>query len=305
MEVKVIKAKDPLDAYRDPFGTYLPVKKSDKSEQIDPEITSTAGEWINQPVDMRGLSFLVKQSTILPQCIKAYKNNIAGFGLAVRYIGDIEETDETRTEWDALTRILDLLNLDRDTKEVFEDVVEARETYGIAYLECIRNMDGQLVEVHFIKDTSSVEMTIPLEPYVDIDYSYHGEIIQRKKRFRKFRQNIAGKTVYFKEFGDPRAMDKTTGEYAEGGIDLDLQANEILDFPIGEGYYGLVRWSGAALTVDGCFRAEKLNNNYFRNGRHTPLMIILRGGSLSEESYTKLQDYMDNIKGENGHKKRV
>ena len=37
--------------------------------------------------------------------------------------------------------------------------------------------------------------------------------MMRKKKFRKFRQNVAGRTVYFKEFGDPRIMDKRTGKY--------------------------------------------------------------------------------------------
>ena len=297
-EVKVIKSRVPADPYSDPYR----VEKSDKSEQIDRESEASSGDWITERVDMRGLETLVHNSVILPQCIKAYRNNIAGFGLAVRYIGDIDETAESKKEWDMLERILDLLNLDTDTKEVFEDLIEARETYGIAYLECIRTIAGDVAEVNFVKDTPTVEMTYPLEPYVEIDYSYHGEKIKRKKKFRKFRQNIGGKTVYFKEFGDPRVMDKRDGEYLEKGetLDLDYQANEILDFPIGDQYYGLVRWAGTALTVDGSFRAEKLNNNYFRNGRHTPLVIIVRGGTLSDESYAKLQGYMDDIKGENG-----
>lgn len=64
--------------------------------------------------------------------------------------------------------------------------------------------------------------------------------------------------------------------------------------------YGEVRWIGQLLGVDGSRRAESLNNNYFINGRHTPLLIMIKGGTLTEDSYTKLQEYMNGIKGEQG-----
>lgn len=296
--VRIVKSS--FDTFKDPIAD-RPIRKSDKSEQLNPTIHASASEWISHPVDMHGLKYLVQHSTILPQCIRAYKNNIAGFGISVDYIDDIEETEKSKVEWDTLERILALLNLDTDTKEVFEKIVEARETYGIAYVECIRNLKGEVVEIDFIKDTPSIDMTYPLIPYVDMEYSYRGEIINRRKKFRKFRQNVGGKTVYFKEFGDSRIMDKRTGEYVKPEeIDIDNQANEILDFTIGEGYYGTVRWIGQVLTIDGNYRAEILNNNYFRNGRHTPLMVIVKGGTLSDESFEKLQQYMDDIKGESG-----
>ena len=297
VETKVIKAQ--FSAFEDPVR---PIKKSEKTEQLDDSASISASDWIPKPVDMVGLDNMVRHSTILPQCIRAYKNNIAGFGLKICYVEDIEETEESKAEWDQLKRIIDLFSLEMDTKEVFEKIVEDREKYGIAYVECIRNMSGELVQVDFIENTPSIEMTYPLEPYVDIEYSYHGEIISRKKKFRKFRQTVGGKTVYFKEFGDPRIMDKRDGTYLGDGktLEIDNQANEILDFNVGNGYYGTVRWIGQILTVDGNHKSERLNNNYFRNGRHTPLMIVVRGGTLSDESFTKLQEYIDGIKGESG-----
>ena len=109
--------------------------------------------------------------------------------------------------------------------------------------------------------------------------------------------------MYFKEFGDPRIMNKKDGEYLEKGeeqIAPDDIANEILDFPLGDDPYGEVRWIGQVLTIDGNRRAEILNNNYFRKGRHTPLMILIKGGTLSDESYEKLQRYVNDIEGESG-----
>jgi len=275
------------------------IAKSSIPEQLT-QAEQEASDWIQKPLYQEGLKELVSHSSILPQCIRAYKNNIAGFGLKVAYKNDYEEeTEEMKQEFSQMKRIIELLNFEGDTKEVFENVITARETYGIAYIECIRNLEGKVVEIDFIKDTPSIEMSKPLEPAQDIIYYYNGEPIIRKKKFRKYKQTIAGKTVYFKEFGDPRIMDKRTGEYV-AGIDDFLQSNEILEFALGTEPYGEVRWIGQIIGVDGARKAEGLNNNYFTNGRHTPLMIIVKGGTLTDDSFEKLQSYINGIKGENG-----
>jgi len=126
--------------------------------------------------------------------------------------------------------------------------------------------------------------------------------ITASRRYCKYRQDIGGKTVFFKEFGDPRIMDRRDGEYLKEGesLDLEYQANEIMEFAIGTEPYGEVRWIGQILGVDGSRRAETLNNNYFTNGRHTPLMIMIEGGTLTDESFEKLQQYINDIKGEAG-----
>lgn len=292
MQVRIIKEQ----------RQQAPVEKAENSVQLTEQEVYNAGDWITPPNDLRGLRNLVKHSTILPQCIRAYKNNIAGFGIGVRYKDDTEETPEMAAEFTRATEIIELLNIEQDTKEVFEDVVEARETYGIAYLEVIRNVADEVVQIDFIKETPSIRKTKPLEPYIPTVYYHHGQQIERKKRYCKYKQEIGGETVYFKEFGDPRIMDRRDGKYLKDGETLDLayQANEILEFAIGTEPYGEVRWIGQVLGVDGSRKAEGLNNNYFDNGRHTPLMIMIEGGTLTDESFDKLQQYMNDIKGEAG-----
>lgn len=295
VRARVIKVNEPVEQE-------MNIKKADSSTQIEKEGEYNAGEWITPPVELEGFKALVSESSILPQCIRAYKNNIAGFGIGVRYIDDVQETPEMAEEYSRAEKIVDLLNVEQDTKEVFEDIIEAREIYGIAYLEVIRNLDGEVQQIDFIKDTPSIRKTLPLEPYVSTSYYYKGEEVVRRKKFRKYKQQVGGKVVFFKEFGDLRIMDNRNGEYASEGNEIDLQyrANEILEFTIGTESYGEIRWMGQLLGVDGSRAAENLNNNYFRNGRHTPLMIMVKGGSLTDESFTKLQEYMNDIKGEAG-----
>lgn len=278
------------------------ISKADTPTQLSQQEAYTAGDWLTPPLDLLGLRTLVKNSSILPQCIRAYKNNIAGFGIGIRYKEDVEETPEMAAEFSRAEEIIELLNLEQDTKEVFEDIIEARETYGIAYLEVIRNLAGEVQQIEFIKDTPTVTKTRPLDEYVASSFFHKGKQIERKKRYCKYRQQIGGKTVYFKEFGDPRIMDNRNGKFISEGETLDAQyhANEVIEFAIGTEPYGEVRWVGQILGVDGSRKAEMLNNNYFENGRHTPLMIMVKGGTLTDESFTKLQQYMNDIKGAAG-----
>jgi len=279
-----------------------PIKKSDTTTQVTNEDARNSSDWIEPPVIMEGYKKLVAESSILPQCIRAYKNNIPGYGIGIRYKVDEEETPEMMAEYTRATEIVELLNIDSDTKEVFEDLIEARETYGIAYLEVIRNLADEVVQIEFIKDTPLMRKTRPLFPFITTEYYYNGKAVPRRKKYRKYRQQVNGVTVYFKEFGDPRIMDNRDGKYLSEGETLELQyrANEILEFAIGTEPYGEVRWTGQILGVDGSRSAENLNNNYFKNGRHTPLMIIVKGGTLTDDSFIKLQEYMNGIKGEEG-----
>ena len=278
-----------------------PIKKAETFTAVTEENDSNL--WITPPTDLKGYRALTDESTILPQCICAYKNNIVGFGLGVRYKDDTaEETKEMIAEYNKAEEIIDLLNVDMDTKELFEDVIESREIYGISYIEVIRNFEGTVSQIEFIRDVPSIKKSIELEPAVEIEYFYKGNPVKRVKRFRKYKQEKNGKTIYFKEFGDPRIMDRRDGEDLNEGesLDINLQANEILEFAIGTDDYGKVRWLGQVLGIDGARKAESLNNRYFVDGRHTPLAIIVRGGTLSEKSFEKMQQYMNDIKGENG-----
>ncbi len=271
------------------------VAKAETPSQLNAEQEKSCDEWLTPPCELRGLEQLKQNSTILPQCIQAYKSNIAGFGISVRYKEDIDETAEMAAEFERAQDII-------DTKSVFEHIIESRETFGIAFLEVIRDPAGNVCQIDFISDTPTVTKTAPIGDYIETVFYHKGEAVTRQKRFRKYRQQIGGNTVYFKEFGDPRIMDRRDGNYLAEGKELEIEnrANEIIEFTLGDKPYGEVRWIGQMLGVDGSRRAENLNNNYFINGRHTPMMIVVKGGSLTEESFNRLQTYMDDIKGEAG-----
>ena len=283
------------------------VAKAEIMTQVEGESKYTAGDWLPHPYDFDGLEVMASQSTILPQCITAYKNNVCGFGLSIDYLDeykllDEKEHPELAAEYDAVQRILDLLVIDQDTKDAFGSIVATRERFGIAYVEVMRNLDKEVVEIKNIRKPGTISMTNPRPPYVEAQFYYKGEMVTRRKRFRVFKQEVDGTVVYFKEFGDPRIMDWRNGAYIEKGKELDVQyyANEIIALPIGDKPYGEVRWIGQVTGMDGAHKAEALNANYFENGRHTPMLIMIEGGTLSDESFNRLKEYMDDIKGERG-----
>ena len=272
VKIHVIKARESIE-------------KAEAPTNITKESASSV-EWITPTNDMQGLRQMVKHSDILPQCINAYKNNIAGFGLDIKYKEDAKETDDMGGEYTRAKEILTLLNMDMDIKELFEHVVEARETYGIAYTEVIRSIAGEVAGLEFIKDTPSIRKTVPLEPFVQVEYYLADNMFTRLRKFCKYKQEIAGKTVYFKEFGDPRIMDNRTGKYIEGGgtLDLSYQANEIMEFALGTEAYGEVRWIGQVLGIDGSRKAESLNNRYFKEPNITNPDDIMRIINVTERA---------------------
>lgn len=106
VNVRIVKADDPEQR-----GGMKPIAKADGSLQISPEEACTAGIWTKPPFDLRGLSKMVDESTILPQCIRAYKSNIAGFGIDIRYkddFADADETPEMKAEWDRAAEVVEM-----------------------------------------------------------------------------------------------------------------------------------------------------------------------------------------------------
>lgn len=283
-----------------------PIKKAETPTNIEPESEDSSNEWLEHSNFEANYRARIENSTILPQCIESYKNNICGFGIGVRYKADYkgEETSEMKAEFKRAQNIIKLFTLESDTKDLFQQLVVDAESTGIGYLEIIRDNKGFPVEAENIKNVNSI--TKSKKQFERVPYTYYcddGSVFIRKKKFRKYRQDIGGKTVYFKEFGDPRIMDKNTGEYVNKVSELEninCAANEIFEFKFNSKPYGDIRWIGCMYPIVGASYAESLNLNYFENGRHTPLAICIENGRLSANAKQKLADYTKAIKGEKG-----
>lgn len=297
MKVKVIKAEAP----------------SSTSKQIydDPFKGQYSGEIIAPPYNLKELKLIGEYSTIIQQCIEAYKTNILGFGFQPKYRFDYNAESTTEglkkkadEEWTRLEEFTRYLNYDEEAEIILGYALDDREKMGNGYVEVLRDslnrpagmeyVDGQFIRV--------CVRTVPEE--VDYKLIENGAVknIKRWRTFRKYVQEVNGKKVWFKEYGDPRVMNLTNGKFDDSTPE-HLQATELIHFKIGSGTYGIPRWIGHIVNVYGTRKAEELNYLYFKQGRHTPAAIVVENGMLSDDSVSQLQEYMSGIEGvDNAHK---
>ncbi|MCU5173767.1 phage portal protein [Bacillus paranthracis] len=272
-------------------------------QQEDSKEKNAINGIIEPPYRIEDLQQIRENSTILGQCIDAYKRNIAGFGHEMKYKqGDVKETVEMKNEWSYVNdEIIPYFSFDKPFKEILETVIDDKETTGNGYIEVIRNMDKKPAELINMLPQYMRAMRKDQEPQ-EVEYVINGKSIKRKKLFRRYVQEVDNNTIYFKEFGDPRFLNKKTGKYGTVSHGED-EATEVLHLKIGNGAYGIPRWISHVVHMVGARKAEELNLRYFKQGRHVPMAMIIKNGLLDDDSEAALADYASSIEGEdNQHK---
>ena len=268
-------------------------------------------EVIEPPYPLEELQKLPEMSNILRQAIDAYVTNLLGFGWTLvqtdpEYEPSEAEQKQIDQEYDTLRELFEYASPGGDIATILAKVIADRERTGNGYLEVIRDVDGKIVALshvpaHTVRITPATEeqlvrITIPLPG--------REKTFLVRKRFRRFVQIVDSRKVYFKEFGDPRQMDYTTGEFAES-VPFEKRATELIHFKIDSptSVYGVPRYIGNLLAILGSRKAEELNYSYFLSGKHIPMAILVQNGFLSESSIEKLQEYLQSLGGvENAYK---
>lgn len=255
------------------------------------------------------LTRLSENSDILQQCIDAYKTNIVGFGVDFDYDIDTDkEGEEAKTslekEWIKYENFFQYCNLDESFTNIMKKVIDDKERIGWGALEVIEDMSGspaglEHIPAHKIRLCKRERKAIPVTTIIQDENGEEMEISILKK-FRKFVQIVDNEKVYFKEFGDPRTLNCRTGLY-EDDTPEDDKATSIIFFNIYCPYtpYGLPRYIGQLLNIQGNRKAEELNYTYFMDGRHMPMAIIVENGKLTQESV----DTISNAKGDKARHK--
>lgn len=294
--VKVIKGKD---TQSDLMKAMHSTNQEDSTERASAGLEGV----ITPPYPIAELQEIVEKSTILEQCVEAYRRNIVGFGAIPEYKEDTavnEESPEMKSELEMVKDFIQYFNFDSSFEDVFGDVIEDREITGNGYLEIIRDGQGLPSEGNRL-DPAHMKVTV-YGDFVDVATKLGNQTITRKRKFRKYIQDIGTNKVYYKEYGDPRIMDSRTGDYVDA-LEEEYQANEILHLKIGKKAYGVPRWIGQLIHMMGARLAEELNYRYFTQGRHTPMAILLHNAELSPDSEQQLEEYANSVEGVgNSHK---
>lgn len=293
-------------------ATVMKANVSETTKQIyEDGFNYEADDVIEPPYNIKELKQMAEYSTILQQCIDAYKTNILGFGLGIEYVFDFNaenapeaKKDEAEKEWTRLEEFARYMNYDESAEVILGYVIEDRERTGNGFVEVLREGTGKPAGIEYL-DAQYLRVCKLGDPVeVDFRYTENGQVksLKRKKRFRKYVQQVSTKKVFFKEYGDPRILNCETGKYDDATPE-PLQATEVIHFKIGSGTYGVPRWIGNIVNMYGARKAEELNYLYFKQGRHVPAAITVENGMLSEASYAQLQEYMNGIEGsDNAHK---
>ncbi|MAC26085.1 MAG: phage portal protein [Myxococcales bacterium] len=241
---------------------------------------------------------------------------------------ELEPTDEevaarkrelihlARVERARLQSFFDFCCFDHSFVDLRRRTRQDLETTGNAYWEVLRDGRGEIARLVYVPSHTVRLMPLDAEP-VEVEDRVQVspvafEAVPARRRLRRYVQVQGTDRVYFKAFGDPRAISKRTGavfpsvEALRRADQRDGPATEILHFAIHSPRtpYGVPRWVGALLAVLGSRQMEEVNYLYFENKSVPPLALLISGGRLSESSVPRIERFIEeNLKGKtNFHK---
>lgn len=249
------------------------------------------------PYNLKTLDRLVQENNSLGPCVEAMVTNIDGTGFDIAQdTGDAldrppqkpHEDPSIDALWDFFKEPYPGMSFVTLRKSVRRDL----ERTGNGYMEILRNTKNNIVFARHV-DAKMMRL-VKLDEAVPVDMAVtrKGETVSMKlmQRQRRYVQYVNGiGIVYFKDFGVTRDLNKKTGKWAQPGqrLKANERATEIIHFtvlPDAHTPYGVPRWINQLPSVLGSRKAEEFNMEFFDNGGVPPVMIILQGGVLSNET---------------------
>lgn len=265
----------------------------------------TTNKLIVPPYDPSKLCRIVENSSILPQCVDAMVLNTDGFGYQLFYTGpsELEDSEQVATEKKRLTSFFDQVNEKQSFTTVRREMREDYHKTGNGYLEIIRFQDESIALIYAMDSRNMRLQAIQTEPVETTVLIDRGEDkmkeIKVQLRFRKFAMKVGpSKLKWFKQYGDPRKMNRDTGKYEnEEGYKPDAEASEVLHFKVGNDTYGIPQWVGNMLTAMGMNSSDFVNFDLFENQVVPPMAVLVSGGVLTQQSVDDIINIMVQKKG--------
>lgn len=314
-------------------ATVIDVSKSTSANIQDEETYNTIGMGIiKPPLSQHELSIIQEYSNELGQVIDAMSIGIEGFSgrLLPRTVNPVylkqykEEIAEERHWLDAL---IQYPNPREDFTKLRMNTRKDIESTGNAYWElvpspvkherysCINKLDEPTM---FIKRVEKKFTRVALK-YVDDNLNFRKRSFQVK--LRGFVQMVNNKSVHYKEFGDPRVVDRRDGKIIAMSVDQwerfsdekkqkypkKVWANEVYHFRIDTTRrtpYGMPRFTGNLMAIKGSRSADETNIITQQNNHVPSMAITVAGGQLTEGSIERIQEFVDvQIKGDSNYSK--
>lgn len=299
------------------FGSITKIAERVISNQLDPFANRYNDLGLVPPLyDPAALCQMSMTCDVIAQCVKAMQVNINGMGYHLEYVPPDDQPDKQEDENDkAEKRKLEFLfqypNAGETWSAIKDKILADKLLTGSGYLEVVRNLKDEIAELHHAQ-AKTIRMTSPdANPTEHIQWVRDGNAwrqIIRLTRFRRYCQIVGGEKMWFKQFGDPRSLNKNTGKFADLGArwPAELEATELITFGQDSPNtpYGEPPWVSELINIMGSSEAKKINYLYFNEKTIPPFIITVAGGTLGEDAVQELQDFLaKDFKGaDNFHK---
>lgn len=257
------------------------------------------GTVIAPPYDLDRLFQFVQENNTLGQCITAMEVNIDGTGYEIERRDEEALDDAEEAQVQPLKDFFDEpwpgMSMTTLRRKIRRDL----ESCGNGYLEILPNPAGEIIFARPL-DAQTMRMVrlgeaIPVKKKMQRNgKSVEVTVMSRE---RAFVQKVGSRTVFFKEYGATRDIDKVTGDWGPQGSKLpsEKRGTEIIHFTVQKDAktpYGVPRWINQLPSVIGSRRAEEVNLDYFDAGGIPPVIVFIKGGQASVDSMQHLRSLL-------------
>lgn len=301
----------PAPFYSDTSTTIKKAKKVVYSRQLQPDDVFVGSYdrhgLIVPPYSPTQLYSLYESSSILSPHIDAYQRNIDGFDPIFRYVGPVgkKDSDEAKENKKDLIDFFKHANENQSFGTIRRAMRLDYEVLGYGCIEITRSQDGEIACIYYVqaKYIRLAKLKGEIKQKVTVHLPRNGKLkpITILKKFRRFAQVLPGVSTnnirWFKEYGDKRKMDAKTGKFESKDNPVTEPASEVIFFKNGNDTYGLPRWVGNILGVMGVRSADYINYDLFDSQGIPPLVIMVSGGILTQDSIDTIEALLKQAKG--------
>lgn len=282
---------------------------------------------IEPPFDPLSLLLLVEDNSELRQCIDAYAINISGFGYRIKLhpkcknilrrdvdgnpFADEQLQKQIEAEQELVEELFEYGDYDEKSFSNLRHRTRSDlEGTGNAYWEVLRDATGKISCFRLLPPQTMrltklhpEIVTVEQKRVIGRDANRRVKTAILEKQFRSYIQatvfsgGLSYGQIFFKEYGDPRVLNKQTGEYLPEKeakkLPKQLHANEVIHWkvPCSLSPYGTPRYSGAILSMMGIQAAERINFNTFKNNMVPNMAILCSNGMVTDGSIERLKTF--------------
>lgn len=300
-------------------GSTLPVVAASRSIPDTGDLWANlleSGKILAPPYEPWLLVCAVDESDTLPQAVDVMARNIGGHGVKLVPLfptrdevtgAELEAPPEAKAEREQLELWLAALNMPHGLVGLMDLADRDTETVGWGTLEVLRDQLGNVADLGHLP-AYTVRLG-PEHPPVLVDRTIRhpgsGELVtlRRWARFRMYAQMKEGRTVWFKQYGDPRHVNWKTGQirsatagaWGEDEQGNSLEATELIYVRIYHPAtpYGVPRWLGGIPHIRASRSAAELMVDWFDNAPIGVFLAWIAGGRWKDGAIDTLQDQID------------